>query len=87
MIKLYEVDDWTASSKEMALHCVSYATGFNKDDFKCEVIQEPKRVGLFKKEDGIFHCWYEYEGMDAHKELRIVDAHLYVDTIQKKYLC
>ena len=86
MIRLYEVEDWSASSKDEALHCVSYATGFNKKDFKCEVIQEPRRAGLFKKEDGIFHCWYEYEGMDAHKELKIVDAHLYVDTKQKKIL-
>lgn len=86
MIKLYEVEDWSSSSKDMALHSVSYATGFNKEDFKCEVIKEPKRVGLFKKEDGIFHVWYEYEGMDAHKELKIVDAHLYFDTVQKKIL-
>ena len=49
-------------------------------------MKEPKRTGLFKKEDGIYHCWYEYEGMDADKELKIVDAHLYVDTTQKKIL-
>ena len=61
-------------------------TGFNKEDFKCEIIKEPKRIGLFKKEDGIYHCWYEYEGMNADKELKIVDAHLYVDTTQKKIL-
>ena len=85
MIKLYE-EDWSAKSKDEALIHASNYTGFNKDDFKCEVIQEPKRVGLFKKEDGIYHCWYEYEGMDAIKELKVVDAHLYVDTIQKKIL-
>ena len=86
MIRLYEVDNWLASSKNMALHCISNGTGFDKDDFKCEVIREPKRVGLFKKEDGIYHCWYEYEGMHADKELRIVDAHLYADAAQKKIL-
>ena len=86
MIRLYEINEWRASSKNEALIAASDYTGFNKDDFKCEVIQEPKRVGLFKKEDGIYHCWYEYEGMNADKELRVVDAHLYVDTIQKKIL-
>lgn len=85
MIRLYE-EDWSAKNEDEALIHASNYTGFNKDDFKCEVIQEPKRVGLFKKEDGIYHCWYEYEGMDAIKELRVVDAHLYVDTIQKKIL-
>ncbi|MEH2956912.1 hypothetical protein [Candidatus Merdisoma sp. JLR.KK006] len=86
MIKLYEINQWTASSKNEALIAASDYTGFNKDDFKCEVIREPKRVGLFKKEDGIYHCWYEYMGMNADKELKIVDAHLYFDTTQKKIL-
>lgn len=86
MIRLYEINEWRASSKNEALIQASNYTGFNKEDFKCEVIKEPKRIGLFKKEDGIYHCWYEYEGMDADKELRIVDAHLYVDTTQKKIL-
>lgn len=86
MIRLYEINEWRASSKNEALIAASDYTGFNKEDFKCEVVKEPKRLGLFKKEDGIYHCWYEYEGMDADKELRIVDAHLYVDTTQKKIL-
>lgn len=85
MIKLYEGERYATSQNE-ALICASDYTGFNKEDFKCEVVKEPKRIGLFKKEDGLYNCWYEYEGMDAHKELRIVDAHLYVDTIQKKIL-
>lgn len=86
MIKLYEVDDWTASSKDEALSVASYLSGLNKDDFKCEVIKEPKRIGLFKKEDGIYHRWYEYPNMNADKTLDIVDVHLYVDTKQKKIL-
>lgn len=86
MIKLHEINEWRASSKNEALIAASDYTGFNKEDFKCEVVKEPKRLGLFKKEDGIYHCWYEYEGMDADKELRIVDAHLYIDTTQKKIL-
>ena len=86
MIRLYEIKEWPAKSENEALVFASNYTGFNKEDFKCEVIKEPKRIGLFKKEDGIYHCWYEYEGMDADKELRIVDAHLYVDTKQKKIL-
>ena len=86
MIRLYEINEWRASSKNEALIAASNYTGFNKDDFKCEIIQEPKRVGLFKKEDGIYHCWYEYEGMNADKELKIVDAHMYFDTTQKKIL-
>lgn len=85
MIRLYE-GDWHRKSRDEALIHASNYTGFNKEDFKCEVLKEPKRVGLFKKEDGVFHCWYEYEGMDADKELKIVDAHLYVDTKQKKIL-
>ena len=85
MIKLYDYNRH-AKSKDEALIDASNYTGFNKEDFKCEVIQEPKRVGLFKKEDGIYHCWYEYEGMNADKELNIADAHLYFDTTQKKML-
>lgn len=86
MIRLHEINEWRAKSKNEALIAASNYTGFNKEDFKCEVVKEPKRIGLFKKEDGIYHCWYEYEGMDADRELRIVDAHLYVDTTQKKIL-
>ena len=86
MIRLYEINEWRASSKNEALIAASDYTGFSKDDFKCEVIKEPRRIGLFKKEDGIYHCWYEYEGMDSDKELKIVDAHMYFDTTQKKIL-
>ena len=85
MIKLYEGERHAKSIDEALIWASSY-TGFNKEDFKCEVIEEPKKIGLFKKEDGLYNCWYEYQGMDAHKELTIVDAHLYVDTIQKKIL-
>ena len=86
MIRLYELNEWPAKSEDEALfHAINY-TGFSMEDFKCEVIKEPKRVGLFKKEDGIYHCWYEYEGMDADKELKVVDAHMYFDTTQKKIL-
>ena len=85
MIRLYE-GDWHIKSRNEALIHASNYTVFNKEDFKCEVIKEPKRVGLFKKEDGVFHCWYEYAGMDADKELKIVDAHMYFDTTQKKIL-
>lgn len=85
MIRLYE-GDWHRKSKEEALIHASNYTGFNKDDFKCEVVKAPKRESLFKKEDGIYHCWYEYEGMNADKELKVVDAHLYLDTTQKKIL-
>lgn len=55
MIRLY---DWnrTAVSKNEALIRASDYTGFNKEDFKIEVIKEPKRVGLFKKEDGNGRC-------------------------------
>ena len=83
MIRLYEFERHATSKNEALIRASDY-TGFNKEDFKCEVVKEPKRVGLFKKEDGLYNCWYEYEGMDADKELRIVDAHLYVDTKQKK---
>lgn len=86
MIKLYEVEDWPAKSKDEALKLASYLSGISKEDFKCEVIKEPKRMGLFKKEDGIYHRWYEYPNMNADKTLDIADAHLYVDTKQKKIL-
>ena len=86
MIRLYELNEWPAKSEDEALFHASNYTGFSMEDFKCEVIKEPKRVGLFKKEDGIYHCWYEYEGMDADKELKVVDAHMYFDTAQKKIL-
>lgn len=84
MIILYD-HETRAKSKTEALSWAGYNKGFDKD-FKCEVIKEPKKTGLFKKEDGIYHCWYEYEGMNADKEIKIVDAHLYVDTTQKKLL-
>ena len=77
MIKLHECE-WNAPNKREALYKASLYTGFDKEFFECEVIKEPKRVGFFKKEDGIYHCWYEYEGMDADIEFRIVDAYLYV---------
>lgn len=85
MIRLYEFERHATSKNEALIRASDY-TGFNKEDFKCEVVKEPKRIGLFKKEDGLYNCWYEYEGMDADKELRVVDAHLYVDTKQKKIL-
>lgn len=86
MIRLHEYDKIPASSRNDALIFASNYTGFNKDDFKCEVIKEPKRVGLFKKEDGIYHCWYEYQGMDADIDFMIADAHLYLDFTRKKIL-
>ncbi|MCI8315970.1 MAG: hypothetical protein HFH74_13255 [Lachnospiraceae bacterium] len=85
MIKLYDWDR-IATSKNEALVKASDYTGFSKEDFKCEVIKEPKKVGLFKKEDGIYHCWYEYNGMDADIDFLIADAHLYLDFNQKKIL-
>lgn len=85
MIRLYDWDR-TATSQNEALIKASNYTGFNKSDFKCEVIREPKRVGLFKKEEGIYHCWYEYEGMDADMDFMIANAHLYLDFTQKKIL-
>lgn len=85
MIKLYEREIYDTSENEALIRASDF-TGFNKNDFRCEVIKKPKRVGLFKKEDGIFHCWYEYKGMDAHKQLEIADATLYFDTKQKKIL-
>ncbi len=86
MIRLHECDRIPASSRNDALFFASNYTGFNKEDFKCEVIKEPKRVGLFKKEDGIYHCWYEYQGMDADMDFMVADAHLYLDLTQKKIL-
>lgn len=86
MIRLHEWDNLPASNRNEALIEASNYTGFNKNDFKCEVIREPKRVGLFKKEDGIYHCWYEYEGMDADVDFMIANAHLYLDFTQKKIL-
>lgn len=85
MIKLY---DWnrTAPNKDEALYRASNYTGFSKYEFKCEVIKEPKKVGLFKKEDGIYHCWYEYRGLNSDKEIGIGEATLYFDTTQKKLL-
>ena len=85
MIKLFDGNEH-AKNKDEALIGASDYTGFNKDDFKCEVIQEPKKVGLFKKENGIYHCWYEYEGMNADKEFRVADAYLYFDITKKKIL-
>ncbi len=82
MIKLYECE-WQAPNKSEALYMAAYCTGFDKNFFECEVIKEPKRLGLFKKEDGIYHCWYEYEGLDSDKEFRIADATLHFDTKQK----
>lgn len=86
MIRLYEIEDWPARSKDEALTSASNWSGINKEDFKCEVVKEPKRIGLFKKEDGIYHHWYEHEGMDAHKELKVADTRMYFDTVQKKIL-
>ena len=86
MIKLYEVEDWPARNKDEALISASNWSGINKEDFKCEVVKEPKKIGLFKREDGIYHHWYEYKGMDAHKELKVVDVQLYFDIVQKKIL-
>ena len=86
MIRLHECDRIPATSRNDALFFASNYTGFSKEDFKCEVIKEPKRVGLFKKEDGIYHCWYEYQGMDADVDFMIADAHLYLDYAQKKVL-
>ena len=86
MIRLHECDRIPASSRNDALFFASNYTGYNKEDFKCEVIKEHKRLGLFKKEDGIYHCWYEYQGMDADMDFMVADAHLYLDLTQKKIL-
>ena len=86
MIKLYEVTYSSLNSKSEALTMASNNTGFPKDDFQCEVIKEPVKKGLFKKEPGTFHCWYEYQGMDCDKEFRIADASIYFDCKQKKIL-
>ena len=85
MIKLFDGNEH-AKNKEEALISASSNTGFNKEDFKCEVIQEPKKIGLLKKENGIYHCWYEYEGMNADKKFRVADTYLYMDITQKKIL-
>ncbi len=85
MIRLYDYERYATSINEVLIRA-SNNTGFNKEDFKCEVIKEPKKIGLFKKEKGLYRTWYEYEGMDADKEIKIVDAHLYVDTTRKKIL-
>lgn len=86
MIRLYEITNYPAKSKDEARSVASDYTEFNKEDFVCEVVKEPKRVGLFKWEKGLYNCWYEYPGMDSDKEIRIVDVFLYADTQQKKLL-
>jgi len=86
MIKLYEITNYLAKSKDEALRFASEYARFRKEDFKCEVVKEPKRVGLFKWEKGLYNCWYEYPNMDLDKEFWIVRTHLYVDTKQKKML-
>lgn len=85
MIELY---DWerVANSLNDALINASIYTGFDKNEFKYEVIKEPQRIGLFKKEPGVFRCWYEYEGMTADRFLKIADAKLYIDETQKRIL-
>lgn len=85
MIKLFDYNRHAKSKNEALIDASNY-TGFNKEDFKCDVIQEPKKIGLFKKEYGIYHCWYEYEGMNSDKELNVADAHMYFDITQKKIL-
>ena len=85
MIRLYDYNRHAKSKNEALIDASNY-TGFNKEDFKCDVIQEPQKIGLFKKEYGIYHCWYEYECMDSDKELNVADAHMYFDTTQKKIL-
>jgi len=86
MIRLYEITNYPAKSKDEARSVASDYTEFNKEDFVCEVVKEPKRVGLFRWEKGLYNCWYEYPGMDSDKEIRIVDVFLYADTQQKKLL-
>lgn len=86
MIKLHEVTYTTINSKSEALEMASNFTGFSKDDFKCEVLKESIKKSLFKREPGIFHCWYEYNGMDCDKRIEIADAVLYFDLKQKKIL-
>ena len=86
MIRLYEITNYPAKSKDEARSVASDYTEFNKEDFVCEVVKEPRRVGLFKWEKGLYNCWYEYPGMDTDKEIRIVDVFLYADTKQKKLL-
>ena len=85
MIRLF---DWnrTANNINEALTDASKNTGFDKADFKCEIVKEPQKIGLFKKEPGIFHCWYEYEGLNCNKEFTIAEANLYFDITKKKIL-
>ncbi len=85
MLKLYDAI-YDATSKDEAITRASKYTEFSKDQFKCEVIKEPVKKGLFKKEAGSFHCWYEYENFDLDKELQIADATLYFDNNRKKIL-
>lgn len=85
MLKLYDAI-YNATSKEEAITRASKYTEFSKDQFKCEVIKEPIKKGLFKKEAGSFHCWYQYENFDLDKELRIADTALYFDNNRKKIL-
>lgn len=86
MIRLYEITNYPAKSKDEALNYVSKNARFRKEDFKCEVVKEPKRIGLFKWEKGLYNCWYEHPGMDIDKEFWVVRTHLYFDTKQKKML-
>ncbi|WP_312045137.1 hypothetical protein [Anaerotignum sp.] len=85
MLKLYDAI-YNAISLDEAITRASKYTEFSKDQFKCEVIKEPIKKGLFKKELGSFHCWYEYENFDLSKELHIADAALYFDNNRKKIL-
>lgn len=85
MLKLYD-DIYHAKSENEALDSVSNSTGFNREDFKCEVVKEPVKIGLFKKEPGEYHCWYEYDNFDSDKKIDVVDASIYFDTTRKKIL-
>lgn len=86
MIRLYEITNYSAKSKDEALSYASKYARFKKEDFRCEVVKEPKRVGLFKWENGLYNCWYEYPNMDSDKEFWIIRTHLYFDSKQKKML-
>lgn len=86
MIRLYEITNYPAKSKDEALNHASEYARFRKEDFKCEVVKEPKRVGLFKWEKGLYNCWYEHPDMELDKEFWAVRTHLYFDTKQKKML-
>jgi len=85
MLKLYDAI-YDATSRDEAITRASKYTEFSKDQFKCEVIKEPVKKGLFKKESGSYHCWYQYKDFDLDKELRIADATLYFDNTRKKIL-